>query len=286
MKVIRGLLSRTFFVAVAMLAPLLVVACNEQDDPFEFGERMNTPTPTADGTSSENGVTSKEAKASPTPLPTLAPAAAVATVEARETAHLASLFPESKGDIKMAEWDHKPLQFENALIGYFLVYGYDWNIEIIPTEQDNYQKALEKAEIDVVIEFDRSSAGDWYKTHIDNGAITDLGSMNSSQDNNRIVIHSGLAKRAPEAAELMRTVRPSPELIDKLSSSISSGRIGIKPTVAVIKFLKENEETWRKWLEPEVGEKIIAAVKGGKISLVNQKCIPAGGSGGAGSPNC
>ena len=57
-------------------------------------------------------------------------------------------------------------------------------------------------------------------------------------------------------------------------------------TLNIIKFLKENEETWRKWLEPEVGEKIIAAVKGGKISLVNQKCIPAGGSGGAGSPNC
>ena len=282
MKIIHGLLSRVFFVVVAMLTPLLVVACNSQDDPFKFGERMNTPTPTIE----ENGLTPKEPNASPTPLPTLAPAAAVATVEARQTAHLASLFPESKGDIKIAEWDHKPLQFENALIGYLLVYGYEWTIEIIPTDQDNYEKALENAEIDVVMEFDRSSAGDWYKTHIDSGAIEDLGSINSSDENTRIVIHSGLAKRAPEAAALMRAARPSPELIDKLSSSISSGRIGIKPTVAVIKFLKENEETWSKWVEPEVGEKISAAVKGGKISLVNQKCIPAGGSGGAGSPNC
>ena len=80
--------------------------------------------------------------------------------------------------------------------------------------------------------------------------------------------------------DFLTKARPTDALIDELSAVIRGGRIGIKPTTQAIKFLKNHENIWSRWLPTEGAEKVKAAIESGKTSLVNRKCIPDGGSGG------
>jgi len=222
----------------------------------------------------------------PTPLSTLEPVAAVGTVQAREVEHLASLFEPSVGAVKFAEWEDKPLKFANALLGYILVYGYDFTVELVPIEGDSYQDAFQSGELDILLAFDKNADGDWYTTHIEGKGIADLGSLRDGNGDQRLVVHSGLSEREPEVTEFLAKAKPTDELIDKLSATIrEGGRIAIKPTVPAIKFLKEQEALWTQWVPASVADKVRAAIAAGKTSLVNRKCIPDGGSGG-GSNNC
>ena len=276
----------SILVGVIVIA-LFATACPAQDSPIPVGERATaTPAPAAASTTS-GGESAQAAApvATFTPLPTLAPQEAVATVEAREVEHLASLFEPSVGAVKFAEWDDKPLQFSNALIGYILVYAYDFQVELVQLEGEAYQDAFQKGELDAVLMLDKDSAGGWYTTHIDGQAITDLGSVRDGDEDLRIVVHSGLGERAPEVVDFLMKAKPTDELIDELSASIRGGRIGIKPTAMAIKFLKNHENIWSSWVSVEGADKVKAAIESGKTSLVNRKCIPDGGSGG-GSPNC
>ena len=278
--------------AAAIVLALFATACPAQDSPIPVGERA-TPTkaPAAASTSGggqssgEQSSQSSAPVATFTPLPTLAPQEAVATVEAREVEHLASLFEPTEGAVKFAEWDDKPLQFSNALLGYILVYGYDFQVELVQLEGEAYQEAFQNGELDAVLMLDKDAAGGWYSTHIDGKAINDLGSVRDGDENLRIVVHSGLGERAPEVVDFLMKAKPTDALIDELSASIRGGRIGIKPTAMAIKFLKNHENIWGPWVPVEAIDKIKAAIDSGKTSLVNRKCIPDGGSGG-GSPNC
>ena len=271
----------------AIVLALFATACPAQDSPIPVGERA-TPTKAPAAASTSSGGQSGQAAAPVatfTPLPTLAPQEAVATVEAREEVHLASLFEPSVGAVKFAEWDDKPLQFSNALLGYILVYAYDFQVELVQLEGEAYQDAFQNGERDAVLMLDKDTAGGWYTTHIDGKAITDLGSVRDGDDNLRIVVHSGLGERAPEVVDFLMKAKPTDALIDELSASIRGGRIGIKPTAMAIKFLKNHENIWGSWVSTEGADKVKAAIEAGKTSLVNRKCIPDGGSGG-GSPNC
>ena len=276
--------------AVAIVLALLATACPAQDSPIPVGERATaTPTETPIGGASTSGGGQSSESSAPvatfTPLPTLEPQEAVATVEAREVEHLASLFQPSVGALKFAEWDDKQLQFSNALLGYILVYGYDFQVELVQLEGEAYQDAFQNGELDAVLMLDKDASGGWYSTHIDGKAINDLGSVRDGDENLRIVVHSGLGERAPEVVDFLMKAKPTDELIDELSASIRGGRIGIKPTAMAIKFLKNHENIWGPWVPVEAIDKIKAAIESGKTSLVNRKCIPDGGSGG-GSPNC
>lgn len=270
----------------AIVLALFATACPAQDSPIAIGERATAIPPTAATSSSGQTVQpTPTAVGTPTPLPTLAPQAAVATVEAREVEHLASLFRPSVGAVKFAEWEDKPLQFSNALLGYILVYGYDFQVELVQLEGEAYQDAFQEGELDAVLMLDKDAAGGWYTTHIDGKAITDLGSVRDGDGNIRIVVHSGLSERAPEVVDFLMKARPTEALLDELSAVIRGGRIGIKPTTQAIKYLKNHEGIWSQWLPVEAVDKVKAAIESGKTSLVNRKCIPDGGSGG-GSPNC
>ena len=278
------------FIVGAIILAFFATACPVQDSPIAIGERATAVPPTIDpAAAASSGEQSGEAAPAVvgtfTPLPTLEPKAAVATVEARQEEHLASLFAPSVGALKFAEWDDKPLQFSNALLGYILVYGFDFQVELVQLEGEAYQEAFQKGELDAVLMLDKDGAGGWYTTHIDGKAITDLGSVRDGDGNIRIVVHSGLSERAPEVTDFLTKARPTDALIDELSALIRGGRIGIKPTTQAIKFLKNHENIWSRWLPTEGAEKVKAAIESGKTSLVNRKCIPDGGSG-AGSPNC
>ncbi len=276
------------YIAAAVVLLVFASGCPAQQSPVPVGERA-TPTPAPTAANVQGSTQATEAPTAvpgtPTPAPTLEPTAAVATVEARQEQHLASLFEPSVGALKFAEWDEKSVQFSNALLGYILVYGYDFSVEIVQVEGDAYQDAFQNGELDAVLMLDRAGAGDWYVTHIDAAAISDLGSVRDGDDGLRLVVHSGLADRAPEVTEFLENAKPTDALIDELSARISAGRIGIKPTTQAIKFLKEHEDIWVQWVPASVAEKVKAAIEAGKTSLVNRKCIPVGGSGG-GSPNC
>ncbi len=275
------------FIVGAIVLALIATACPAQDSPIPVGERATavpTKAPAGSG-SGQSGEAAQAVVATPTLLATLEPKAAVATVEARQEEHLASLFVPSVGALKFAEWDDKPIQFSNALLGYILVYAFDFSVELVQLEGDAYQEAFQKGELDAVLMLDKDAAGGWYTTHIDGKAITDLGSVRDGDGNLRIVVHSGLSDRAPEVTDFLTKARPTDALIDELSAVIRGGRIGIKPTVQAIKYLKNHENVWSQWLPAEGVEKVKAAIESGKTSLVNRKCIPDGGSG-AGSPNC
>ncbi len=272
----------------AIVLALFATACPAQDSPIPVGERATpTKSPAAAASTSSGEQSSQSSGPVPTftPLPTLAPQEAVATVEAREVEHLASLFEPTEGAVKFAEWEDKPLQFSNALLGYILVYAYDFQVELVQLEGEAYQEAFQNGELDAVLMLDKDEAGGWYTTHIDGQAITDLGSVRDGDGDVRIVVHSGLSERAPEVVDFLTKARPTDELIDELSAVIRGGRIGIKPTTQAIKFLKNHENIWSSWVHAEGVEKVRAAIAAGKTSLVNRKCIPDGGSGG-GSPNC
>lgn len=253
---------------------IVVAACSgPKENPFEVSDRVTTPTAAATTISS-------------TPLPTVSIAIAGAMAEAAGKAHLASLFAESQGAVKFGERSNdKAIQFQNALAGYMLVYGYDWTVELVPINTDSYQNAFNDGEIDVLLDLDKEAAAKWYDTHMESGSLADVGSMYDLDANSRIIVHGGLKERAPEVVEFLGKAKPTDELTATLSASISSGRMGIKPTVAALKFLKEHEDLWTQWVEPAVADKIKAAIEAGKASLVNRKCIPDGGAGG-GSPNC
>ena len=288
MKAHRIVNSRNLsFIVGAIVLALIATACPAQDSPIPVGERATavpTKAPAGSG-SGQSGEAAQAVAATPTLVATLEPKAAVATVEARQEEHLASLFEPSVGALKFAEWDDKPIQFSNALLGYILVYGFDFSVELVQLEGDAYQEAFQKGELDAVLMLDKDAAGGWYTTHIDGKAITDLGSVRDGDGNLRIVVHSGLDERAPEVTDFLTKARPTDALIDELSAVIRGGRIGIKPTTQAIKFLKNHENIWSRWLPTEGAEKVKAAIESGKTSLVNRKCIPDGGSG-AGSPNC
>ena len=276
------------YIAVAVILLVFASGCPAQQSPIPVGERA-TPTPAPAAANAQGNAPAAAAPTAvpgtSTPVPTLEPTAAVATAEARQEKHLASLFEPSVGALKFAEWDDKPLQFSNALLGYILVYGYDFSVELVEIEGEAYQDAFQRGELDGVLMLDMPAAGEWYSTHIDAAAISDLGSVRDGDGDLRLVVHSGLEERAPEVTEFLGKARPTDALIDQLSASISAGRIGIKPTTQAIKFLKEHEDIWLQWVPASVAEKVRAAIEAGKTSLVNRKCIPAGGSGG-GSPNC
>ena len=198
MKAHRIVNSRNLsFIVGAIVLALIATACPAQDSPIPVGERATAVPPTIDpAAAASSGEQSGEATPAVvgtfTPLPTLEPKAAVATVEARQEEHLASLFAPSVGALKFAEWDDKPIQFSNALLGYILVYGFDFQVELVQLEGEAYQEAFQKGELDAVLMLDKDAAGGWYTTHIDGKAITDLGSVRDGDGNLRIVVHSGL----------------------------------------------------------------------------------------------
>ena len=117
------------------------------------------------------------------------------------------------------------------------------------------------------------------------GALIDLGSL-SGDENLRLVVHGGLDDRAPELVEFLTAAKTAAAEIETRSAPITSGRIGVTPIVAAIKYLKEQEAEWTAWVPASIAEKVQAAISGGKTSLTNRKCIPSGGSGNSGSPNC
>ncbi len=258
----------------ALAVGVLGVACAPTADPFDIadrkaaGEFTPTPVPAAGAPAAASG-----------PTPSAAELAAAS--KSAETEHLASLYADAIGAIRIADWNDQVVNLENALAGYIIVYGYDYAVELVETTDEGYREALPKGELEVVMEM----APGWYEEHAEKGLIVDVGTVKEAATDIRIGVYGSVKKNAPELVEFLGKMSPGDEIVAELASRITGGRSGINPTVAALTYLKQHEDRWTQWVPASVAEKVKAAIKGGKTSLINRKCIPGGGSG-AGEPNC
>lgn len=266
--------SAILFVAAGVAALVALSACApEQEDPLVFGARA----------------TAQAATPTPTPLPdeptaTPIPAEVMEQVaQERSDTYLDALYEPTEGLVRMGIWDDKRIQLDNHLVGYVIVYGYDYGVEMVETTMEEYPGLLETGELDIVLQTS-PELGDWLAGRSDDGAVIDVGTMFEGKDGARIVVHGRLMERAPEIVDFLGAITANDEVFDSASARITGGRLGINPNVASLIVLKNNEDLWTEWIPAEVVEKVRAAIESGKTDLQNRKCIPTGGGGT--TPNC
>ncbi len=266
--------SAIVFLAVAFTAFLALAACApEQESPLEFGARATaraatpTPTPLPD-------------EPTPTPIP---PEEMERAAQERSDTYLDALYEPTEGTVRMGMWDEKRVLLDSHLVGYVIVYGYDYTIELVETTVEEYPGLLETGELDIVLQTS-PDLSDWLDERSEDGAVLDLGTMVESTPGTRIVVHGRLEERAPEIVGFLESITVDEEVFDAAAKRITGGRLGINPNVASLIVLKNNEELWTQWAPSEVVEKVKAAIESGKTDLQNRKCIPTGGGGT--TPNC
>ena len=251
---------------------LLALACASTDDPFNIDERARKA----------ETITTPSPGSTPAPQSTLPPEEMARKAEEAEKQHLESLFEESIGAIRIGEWkDNNTRQLLNYLAAYIMVYGYGYSAELVDTTDDEYRDALTKGDLDVVIE----TPQEWIEEQAQSGLVVDAGGVKDADPTSRIGVYGAINQNSPEIMEFLSRYTPGDEKIAELAKKITGGRVGVKANVAALTYLKNNQDTWARWMPATVVDKVDAAIKAGKTSLLNRKCIPGGGSG-AGEPNC
>lgn len=140
-------------------------------------------------------------------------------------------------------------------------------------EPTDYQTGLTNNGVDLVLEAD---AG-WVSSN--SAAAKDLGTFSEAQKGTRVVIVPSFEASAPEVVAFLTKISPSEDKIVELSATITGGRTGIKPEVAAIIYLKQNEAEWMAWVPAEIATNVKTAIDDGKTSLLNRICIPSGANG-------
>ncbi len=257
-------------VALAVVIVSIALACSPVEDPFEYGDRAANRTATA-GTP-----TSAEPSSSPVPLPTEPPEAAATRTAAREQQRLDDLFIPTVGTIRLGEWkDDKVRQLQNYIVGYIMVYGYNYTVELVETGDQEYKDALTKGAVDVVLDSD----GDWISGQMASGSVVDAGTIKSSDAGSRIGVNSSLHQNSPEIGAFLSKLSPGDEQVADLASMITGGRTGIRNNVAALMYLKRHRDRWTSWVPASVVDKVDAAIEKGKTTLVNRICVPDGAAG-------
>ena len=263
----------TYLIGVALAVAVLGVGCAPEANPFEVGDRARmkeiTPTPPVAAAAQTLASTPTSTKYTYT-----------------EEEHAARLFVQGKDFIKFAEWQDNRVALYNNIAGYIMVYGYDYSVEMVDMPPSRLQTALPKGEVDIVMEMASTDSPGWYEEYIQSGSILAAGLASETVSDSRIGLHPSMKEKAPELVEFLVLIRPNDEVFEKLATRITGGRTGITPNVAALIFLKNNEDSWTRWVPGEVTEKVKAAIKAGKAGLKNVKCFAMGGDTGVGSPPC
>ena len=209
----------------------------EQEDPLVFGARATaqaatpTPTPLPDE-----------------PTPTPIPAEVMEQVaQERSDTYLDALYEPTEGLVRMGIWDDKRIQLDNHLVGYVIVYGFDYGVEMVETTVEEYPGLLETGELDIVLQTS-PELGDWLAERSEDGAVIDVGTTLEATDGARIVVHGRLKERAPEIVDFLGAITADDEVFDSASARITGGRLGINPNVASLIVLKNNEDLWTEWI--------------------------------------
>ena len=232
-------------IALAMVA-MAGVACPPQDEPFPF-QYQGTPA------------------ATPSPIPDATPEKVIThkydVITSGET-------------IRIAEWDDNTLKLLNFLAGYVIVFGLDHAVEIVELANEDYGDALLSGDVHIVLQMEQS----WQETIGGAAGILDIGGPFESRPNVRIGASPSLNDASPEIVEFLTNFVLEEEQIDDLAARITGGRIGMRPNVAGVKYFKEQEDVWTRWIDEETAELVREAIASNKTGLVNRKCIPDGGN--------
>jgi ABC-type proline/glycine betaine transport system substrate-binding protein len=216
----------------------------------------------------------------PTPLPTATPlpgqAGNVGGVQASATQ--TPLDVVGKDIIKIANWQDKSLALENNLIGYFMVWGFGYTVDLVDIEPTEYGAAIEEGLIDLVLEVDTtdSEVAAWLNGAVESGSVIDAGTLFTTTQNIRIAMHPSMIDRAPDLVEFLGEAAPGDQTIADIAKNVTFGRVGLTPSGASIKYLQENEDVWTTWMPEEVATEVRAALAARKTSLRNRTCIPRG----------
>jgi len=176
--------------------------------------------------------------------------------------------------VRFADWTDDEVSLLNNLLGYIIVWGYDYKVDLIDVNESGYQAALTGGAVDVVAEVPKADAGEWLAAQSSAGAVVDAGSAFGAGSDIRIASTASLKQTAPEIAEFLRTVSADKAAIERLAAQITGGRTGVKPNVAALMYLKDNETACTSWVPKPVAEEVRAALAAGKTSLLRRNCIP------------
>ncbi|CAI8011262.1 Carbon monoxide dehydrogenase large chain [Geodia barretti] len=88
----------------------------------------------------------------------------------------------------------------NNLLGYFMVWGYDYTVELVEMEQADYRDAIEKGEVDLVLHVDTADAdtATWLSTVVESGTVMEGGKPIAASKSVRIAVHPTMSERAPD----------------------------------------------------------------------------------------
>ena len=247
--------SNTVLNLLALLLPIIGLACAEREDPILAPRELATPT---------------FAPTQATPTPT-------SVIKGEQKSRDIFGF-EYIDTVKIAEWDDNTVRLANFIVGYPLVQGYVYRVELVEIPNGDYHAALESGEVDVVVALSRTESANWYDDVTDSGKVVDVGSLFGEDSDLRIGVSAAFMERVPGVVELLRAMRPGEEVITDLASRITSGRVGLKPSVAGLMYFKRNEDVWTRWMSTEAIGGIKAAIEDGKTGLY-RKCLQGNGAG-------
>ena len=183
-----------------------------------------------------------------------------------------------KDIIKIANWKEGDPAMLNNLLGYFMVWGYDYTVELVEMEQADYRDAIEKGEVDLVLYVDTADAdtATWLSSVVESGTVMEGGKPIADSETVRIAVHPTMSERAPDLVSFLATANLPGEAFAKIAGIVRFGRVGVTPSAGAFKYLKEQSAVWNSWVSEEEASKVQAAIDASKTSLRNRTCIPRG----------
>ena len=166
----------------------------------------------------------------------------------------------------------------NSLLGYLMVWGLDYTVELVEMEPEDYRDAIEKGEVDLVLHVDTADedADAWFSSVVESGAVIDGGKPLADSETVRIAVHPTMSERAPDLVSFLETTTLPGGEFSRIAGMVRFGRVGMNPGAGAFKYLKEQSAVWNTWVSAEEASKEQAAIDASKTSLRNRTCIPRG----------
>lgn len=256
--------------AALILLAFLALACSSaRDDPLLSAEELYTPTPVPVDTPVESRAPAEPEAKSDAP--------AEPEPEATATNEPADLFGfDYNGKVAFAQWDNPAVQMENFIVGYIIVHGMVYEMDLVDVAEDDYPSALQSGDVDVVLEAAGAESSPQFGRLLESGEVVDVGSLFGESSDVRIGVRADLKETAPPVFDLLSKVEADEEVLADLASRIRGGRVGVSASVAGMMFLKRHEDVWTTWIPAETVAIVKAAIEEGKSGL-KYKCLTVRG---------
>lgn len=257
----------TSLAALIFLMALALACSSARDDPLLSAEELYTPTPVPVDTPVESGAPSEPETKTDTPV----------EPEATATSEPTDLFGfDYNGKVAFAQWDDPAVQMENFIVGYIMVHGMVYEMELVEVTESEYPSALQSGYVDVVLEAAGAESSPQFERLLESGEVVDVGSLFGESSDVRIGVRAQLKEAAPPVFDLLSKVEADEEVLVDLASRIRGGRVGVSASVAGMMFLKRHEDVWTTWIPSETVANVKAAMEEGKSGL-KYKCLTVRG---------